>query len=108
MQNFKIAHLIPFGAENAVTRDYLCSQSGYRDSTVREMISDDKLLTPIVSTCQNKGYYRPRADRPEEVLAAKKCREELKNKALKMMAQLKTFDNFVNPSGQMGLFEEVC
>lgn len=107
MQKLRIAHLVPYGAENAVTREYLRRVAKCGDSTVREMISDDKLVTPIISTCKEQGYYRPRADRPEEVKAAKQCRDELRRKAMKMMSQLKTFDNFINPSGQMDLFVEV-
>jgi len=101
-----ILDYIPFGAESAITREELERATGLPDSTNRILISAAKMDTPIVSTCRHKGYFRPRADRPEEVRMAKECREELRKKALTMLAQLKALDNFINPSGQMSLFEE--
>lgn len=103
-----IEDLIPYGAENAVTRDYLCERRGTGDSTMRIELSEAKLRVPIVSSCKMKGYFRPRADRPEEVRMARECRDELKNKALTMLSQLKVLDQFINPSGQMELFPEDC
>lgn len=99
-----IEYDIPFGAENAITREALCLKRGLSDSSMRIEVAEAKLRTPIVSTCKHKGYYRPRADRPEEIKAAKACREELKHKAMAMMAQLKILDDFINPSGQLELF----
>lgn len=103
-----IARLIPYGAENAISRETLCEMSGLGDSTLRVQISEAKMRTPIVSSCKYKGYFRPRADRPEEVKMARECREELRSKALTMLSQLKTLDNFINPSGQYELFPEDC
>ena len=99
-----IEDYIPFGAENAISRQSLrIKRGGISDSSMRIEVSEAKLRTPIVSSCKFKGYYRPRADRPEEIQAAKECRDELFRKAKTIMAQLKTFDDFINPSGQMEL-----
>ena len=98
---------IPFGAENAITREALCLKRGLSDSSMRIEVAEAKLRTPIVSTCKHKGYYRPRADRPEEIQAAKAYQNDLFNTARAMMAQLKILDNFINPSGQLDLFSEV-
>lgn len=103
-----IEDYIPYGAENAIERyDLRVKAEISSDSTMRMEVSGAKLRVPIVSSCKTKGYYRPRADRPEEVKAAKDCRDELFHKARTIMAQLKTFDQFINPSGQLDLFGEV-
>ncbi len=96
--------MIPYGSENAISRERLCEISGLNDSAMRIELSELKMRYPICSSCQFKGYFRPRADRPKELEIAKACREELFKKARTMMAQLKTLDNFVYPDGQMELF----
>lgn len=104
-----IEDLIPYGAENAVTREALCFDTGLNDSSMRIHVSDAKLRVPIVSSCKMRGYFRPRADRPEEVRMAKECRDELHRKALTILAQLKVLDEFICPSQQLQLpFSEDC
>ena len=107
MYNGHIEDYIPWGAENAIERSELMMRAEIpSDSTMRMEISEAKLRTPILSSCRYKGYFRPRMDRPGERMMAIECRDELKSKALKMLSQLKTLENFINPSGQLDLFSE--
>lgn len=53
-----ILDYIPFGEENAVSRQALCALTGLSDRVVREEISQARRTTPILSF--GIGYFRPR------------------------------------------------
>lgn len=54
-----IIDFIPYGKENAVKRDYLCSLLGLRDRKMRQLIQREKELGAIIINDQNgDGYYR--------------------------------------------------
>lgn len=52
-----ITDFIPYGKENAVSREYLANMTGLDDRTVRELIEKARKDVPIISL--KKGYYLP-------------------------------------------------
>ncbi len=63
-----IEQYIPFGKENAVSRQYLSIATGMSDRKVRMQIAQARRDYPILNLSDGKGYYRPTA---EEYLEAK-------------------------------------
>ena len=63
-----IEQYIPFGKENAVTREYLSAATGLKDRKVRMLIALARREHPILNLSDGKGYYRPTV---EEYLEAK-------------------------------------
>lgn len=63
-----IEQYIPFGKENAVSREYLSIATGMSDRKVRLQIAQARREHPILNLSDGKGYYRPTV---EEYLEAK-------------------------------------
>lgn len=61
-----IADFIPVGRQNAVTREELRKLTGLNDRQIREMISQARRETPIISL-DNKGYFIPSEDEKADV-----------------------------------------
>ena len=53
-----IADFIPLGMKNAITREELRELTGLNVRQIREMISQARRETPIISL-DNKGYFIP-------------------------------------------------
>lgn len=61
-----ISAYIPFGKENAVTREYLCKVTGLDDRTVRDEISKERRKGCIIlSSSEKAGYWQ--SDDLEEI-----------------------------------------
>lgn len=61
-----IADFIPLGMKNAITREELRKLTGLNDRQIREMISQARRETPIISL-DNKGYFIPSEDEKADV-----------------------------------------
>lgn len=61
-----ITDFIPVGRQNAVTREKLRKLTGLNDRQIREMISQARRKTPIISL-DNKGYFIPSEDEKADV-----------------------------------------
>ena len=57
-----IADYIPYGRENAVTREQLMMLTGMPDRAVREAIAQARRDTVILNLQDGNGYYRPTED----------------------------------------------
>lgn len=79
-----IVDFIPYGSENAVTREQLVILTGLNDRKVRDAISHAKRETAIVNV--GKGYFIPTENDAAELNAYIKQEE---SKALNILAGLK-------------------
>lgn len=67
-----IIDFIPFGKENAITREQLRLITGVPDRKMRDLISEAREELPILNLQKGDGYYMPKADRPSEIAEVKK------------------------------------
>ena len=58
-ENIKIVDYIPFGKENAISRQQLERVTGLSDRDVREAISLARRNTVILNLSNGKGYFQP-------------------------------------------------
>lgn len=80
-----IQDLIPFGRENAVTRQALCTRTGLSDRKVREQIEQARRDGCIIINNQDgKGYYR--TDNLDEI---ERQYRQNKRRALSVLSQQK-------------------
>ena len=63
-----ITDFIPYGKENAVSREYLANMTGLDDRTVRELIEKARKDVPIISL--KKGYYLPLVEEERRMYSA--------------------------------------
>lgn len=54
-----IENMIPYGQENAVTRDELCAMTGLSDRKLRELIAEARRNVCIINLQDGRGYFRP-------------------------------------------------
>lgn len=54
-----ILDCIPYGKENAVTREELVRRTGLDDRVIRKAISHARRNDPILNLQNGAGYYRP-------------------------------------------------
>ena len=62
-----IEDYIPYGKENAVTREELVRRTGISDRNIREMIAKARRTTLILNLQDGKGYYRPTKEERADV-----------------------------------------
>lgn len=95
---------IGLGIENTKTRAELCAITGLCDSQLRIQIQRMKERGVIIcSSCNRKGYFRPRKDRPEELEIAKADYKERERKAKSMLLQMKHLKRFIGGDDQLEL-----
>lgn len=58
-ESIKIVDYIPFGKENAISRQQLVRTTGLSDRDVREAISLARRNTVILNLSNGKGYFQP-------------------------------------------------
>lgn len=58
-EDLLIGDHIPFGEENAISREQLRIRCGMEDRMMRRAIEHDRKIIPIVNTQNGKGYFRP-------------------------------------------------
>ena len=73
-----IIDFIPFGKENAITREQLSAKTGRKDRVNRELISKERRDHAIVNLQNGAGYYRP-TRRDEVALYVKQEEARLKS-----------------------------
>ena len=96
---------IGLGFENAVTREYLCSVTGLSDSQMRIQLQKMKERGVIIcSSCNRKGYFRPRLNVPEEREIAMADYAERERKAKSLLVQLKALKRALTGNDQLDLF----
>ena len=71
-----ITDYIPYGRENAVTREQLMMLTGMPDRAVREAIAQARRDTVILNLQDGNGYYRPVED--DKPLVERFLRQETK------------------------------
>ena len=99
--------MIGLGKENTVTREQLCEMTGLSDSQMRLQLQAMKERGVIIcSSCNRKGYFRPRLDNPEERAIAMADYAERERKAKSMLVQLKALKRALTGNDQLDLFRE--
>lgn len=66
-----VIKLIPYGKENAVSRDVLSAKVGCSDRTMRNLINKARRRVVIINLQNGKGYYRPTDEDVDDVLKYK-------------------------------------
>lgn len=61
-----IMKYIPYGKENAISRDDLAIKVGCSDRIMRDLISKARKKTVIINIQNGSGYYRPTEDLYED------------------------------------------
>ena len=74
-ESIKIVDYIPFGKENAISRQQLERVTGLSDRDVREAISLARRNTVILNLSNGKGYFQP-IQGEEDVLVVKYFKQE--------------------------------
>ena len=99
--------MIGLGKENTVTREELCAMTGLSDSQMRIQLQAMKERGVIIcSSCNRKGYFRPRLDISEEREIAMADYAERERKAKSMLVQLKALKRALTGNDQLDLFRE--
>ena len=70
--SMNIIDFIPFGKENAITREQLRMITGMPDRKMRDLISEAREEWPILNLQTGDGYYMPKEDRLSEIAEVKK------------------------------------
>jgi len=95
---------IGVGIENTKTRAQLCEETGLCDSQMRIQLQKMKEKGVIIcSSCNRKGYFRPRLDNAEERAIAMADYAERERKAKAMLVQLKHLKRFLGGDDQLEL-----
>lgn len=87
-----IVKYIPYGKENAISRDKLSAEIGCTDRTMRDLINKARKRVVIINLQNGDGYYRPTEDDMEEVLRYKKQEE---NRAKEIFGNLQPVRKFI-------------
>lgn len=95
---------IGLGIENTKTRAELCAITGLCDSQMRIQLQRMKERGVIIcSSCNRKGYFRPRLDNPREREMAMADYAERERKAKAMLRQLKALKRSLVGDDQLEL-----
>lgn len=66
-----VIKLIPYGKENAISRDVLSAKVGCSDRTMRNLINKARRTHVIINLQNGSGYYRPTDEDIDDVLKYK-------------------------------------
>lgn len=88
---------IPFGKENAISRDKLTAELGCTDRTMRDLINKARKRVVIINLQNGDGYYRPTDEDMEDVLRYKKQEE---NRATEVFGNLQPVREFIRKHGK--------
>jgi hypothetical protein len=94
MDEIILAYL-PYGKENAITRQHLCNLTGFNDANIRKAIHRLRRTQPILSI--TKGYFIPTA--ADMDLVQKWLRREGK-RAKAIFWSLRGAKDFIKEGGQ--------
>lgn len=87
-----IVKFIPFGKENAISRDKLAAKIGCTDRTMRDLVNKARKRVVIINLQDGDGYYRPTDNDMEDVLRYKKQEE---NRAAEVFGNLQPVREFI-------------
>ena len=62
-----IIDFIPFGKENAITREQLKVLTGLPDREIRDMIKKERRYRPIINMQDGDGYFQPTQEEKDYV-----------------------------------------
>lgn len=88
-----IVKYIPYGKENAISRNSLALKIGCSDRTMRDLINGARKREVIINVQDGNGYYRPTKEDIEEVERFKKQEE---NRAKDIFRGLQPVRKFLN------------
>lgn len=88
-----IIKYIPYGKENAISRDALAIKSGCSDRKMRDLINSARKREVIINIQNGCGYYRPTKNDVGEVEQFKRQEE---NRAKDIFSGLQPVRKFLN------------
>ena len=91
----EIRDLIPYGRENAVTRQTLCVLTGLNDRVIRNEITKLRRNIPILNLQDGSGYYMPRCDNESEMCELKRFINQESKRARSIFYSLKGAKEFL-------------
>ena len=65
--SMNIIDFIPFGKENAITRERLKAMTGLPDREIRDMIKKERRYRPIINMQDGDGYFQPTQEEKDYV-----------------------------------------
>ncbi len=92
-----VVKFIPFGKENAISRDKLAAKIGCTDRTMRDLVNKARKRVVIINLQDGDGYYRPTDEDMEDVLRYKKQEE---NRATEVFGNLQPVREFIRKHGK--------
>lgn len=92
-----IVKYIPYGRENAISRDNLAIKVGCSDRIMRDLISKARKKTVIINIQNGSGYYRPTENDMEDVL---KYKHQEENRATEVFDNLQPVREFIRKYGK--------
>lgn len=92
-----IVKYIPYGRENAISRDDLAIKVGCSDRIMRDLISKARKKTVIINIQNGSGYYRPTENDMEDVL---KYKHQEENRATEVFGNLQPVREFIRKYGR--------
>lgn len=98
-----IEEYIPYGKDNAISREQLCGVARLSDRQMRQEIEDARKRCPIINLQDGKGYYRPTAEEKSDVEAWLRIQKSWMNKIREAMLGARNYIQDV--SGQLSLFD---
>lgn len=100
-----IEDYIPFGKDNAVSREYLAALTQTSDREVRRMISVARKEHPIINLSDGNGYYRPTI---EEYMDAKHFYAQEKCRVTSIIKSLSGIKKWIRSVDINGRTKDVC
>lgn len=88
-----IVKFIPFGRENAVSRDKLSAEIGCSDRVMRDLINNARKRVVIINIQNGNGYYRPTNEDAAEV---EKFKRQEENRAKEIFRGLQPVRKFLS------------
>jgi len=86
-----ITKYIPFGKENAISRDDLALKVGCSDRTMRDLINEARKRVVIINIQNGNGYYQPTKSDKAEVEKYKNQEESRAKEIFKGLQPVRKF-----------------
>ena len=87
-----IVKYIPYGKDNAISRQELCDKTGLNDRTMRDLINQARKRAVIINIQDGNGYFRPTKD---DIAEVKKFKRQEENRAKEVFSCLQPVRKFL-------------
>ena len=86
-----IVKYIPYGKENAISRQSLSEKTGLSDRNMRNLINQARKRAVIINIQDGNGYFRPTKEDVDEVKRFKKQEENRAKEVFSSLAPVRKF-----------------